>query len=1264
MSALVTNPFPGPQPYRAPDRERFYGRGDMARALESSVLASRCVTVYGPSGAGKSSLVQAAVLPALIEAHEIRVVLVDGWPEGEDASRWLASKTYAGTGLGDVPSDVSPREAILTAAQRIARRSERLLVVYLDQVEQLLYPGRDPERTEALFACVDQLVQLPLGNARVMLSLREDYLGRFRDRLRDRRRLLDHGFRVGPLTVAELTEAVCQTAAAGAPPQAWSSDELRRLMLQVRVPGQAASDQAEAVAAYAQIVCRALFQQRAQGDGATGEVEAEPILRGYLQTTLEELGPRREAAQQLLEEHLVTPDGGRTLRVEKELLRILPAAELSPILEALERAAILHAGEHQGSRYFELGHDWLARMVTEQREQRLRDAEQARREQEQQERFRRERAEAEARLANERARRRVVVAIASAAVTGVAGALGYWAWQERVAKEHARVAVEENRQRAEAKASEALDARITSGVRELNERGRMSMALKLLGEAKHPEEQRDWVGLASDTLGDNALRASLRGHEGPLTAASWSPDGKRVLSASEDGTARVWRADGTGQPVVLPHSGAAVLSAAWSPDGERVLTASEDGTARVWSADGVGQPVILEGHGGPVVSAAWSRDGQRVITVSRDGAARVHAADGTGEELALGGGEAPVLCAAFHPDGARFLTGSADGPVRLWSADATRTTDLRGHEDAVVFLAVSPDGKRVATASRDGTARVWDVEGAGTPVVLQGHTGAVVHVAWSPDSARVATGSADGTTRVWPADGKLVPPIVLKGHAQSVVHVAFRPDGTHLATASTDRTTRLWPLDGSDPLILREHDAPVRAVAWSPDGSQVVTAAGADPAGPTSDHTAKVWSAELLERLRRERRGAGAVRSASLDASGELAVAAYNEDSVRLWRTDGDERPVVLKGYGAPVTSVALSPDGKHLVTSSSDKAARVYRTKGEREAVVVRRHDAEVSFVAWSPEGERVVALSADRTAQVWLADGSGITLMVRHHEDRLTWAAWSPDGARIATTSLDHTARVWKVGSTDAPVVLRGHEGGVLAAAWSPDGKRIVTTSEDETARVWDADSGKELAAQRGHQGAVLRALWSPDGQRVATSSADSDVLIWNADATGTPVALESRVPVLAMRFLEGGRMLLGVASDGTTHAWATDVGALRERLKTAHTACLPADMRALYLGETPDEARARHDGCEISFQRTPAAVKAATATASAPAEPPPAPLTSAEPPPAPSASAEPSVRAVQAAPAPPPRLRPRSPPAQPAPAPSPGGKAFKPPGGTKLE
>src|SRR4028118_188144 len=101
-------------PYRASDRGRFYGREEMSRRLEGSILATRCVTVYGPSGAGKSSIVQASVLPALIESEGVRVTRVDAWPEGQDPTRWLASTVYGDLNLRAAPAGMEPRAAAVT----------------------------------------------------------------------------------------------------------------------------------------------------------------------------------------------------------------------------------------------------------------------------------------------------------------------------------------------------------------------------------------------------------------------------------------------------------------------------------------------------------------------------------------------------------------------------------------------------------------------------------------------------------------------------------------------------------------------------------------------------------------------------------------------------------------------------------------------------------------------------------------------------------------------------------------------------------------------------------------------------------------------------------------------------------------------------------------------------------------------------------------------------------------------------------------------
>jgi energy-coupling factor transporter ATP-binding protein EcfA2 len=364
------NPFPGPMPYRGSDRGRFFGRERVARTMESVILANRCVTVFGPSGAGKSSLLQAAVVPLLEDEHDYRTVRIDGWPAGQPPIEWIAHRLLSSLKLGEPAEGGAPDERVMAAVQRAMRRSDRPLLLYLDQIEQLLLPSRGLAGIDALVECLDELTKLPIRGLKLVLGVREDYLGRLRDRARDRWHLLDHGFRVGPLTVAELCDAVCKAAGQGDPPQAWYPEEMRALMLEVRTPGQLAIDEAEAQAAYAQIVCRALFQEQAHGECHREVARAEPILRRYLESTLEGLGPLAEPARLLLEDELISADGSRTLRTEKELEGALPPGALDPVLRALESAAVLRSQEHQGSRYFELGHDWLAKKLHEQKQER------------------------------------------------------------------------------------------------------------------------------------------------------------------------------------------------------------------------------------------------------------------------------------------------------------------------------------------------------------------------------------------------------------------------------------------------------------------------------------------------------------------------------------------------------------------------------------------------------------------------------------------------------------------------------------------------------------------------------------------------------------------------------------------------------------------------------------------------------------------------------------------------------------------------------
>jgi dipeptidyl aminopeptidase/acylaminoacyl peptidase len=181
----------------------------------------------------------------------------------------------------------------------------------------------------------------------------------------------------------------------------------------------------------------------------------------------------------------------------------------------------------------------------------------------------------------------------------------------------------------------------------------------------------------------------------------------------------VWSADGKGEPVVLRGHDAAVRYAAFSPDGQRVVTASEDGTARVWSADGKGEPVVLRGHEDWLTSASFSPDGSRVVTTSMDHTARVHEADGSGQPVVLSGHGATVVHAAFDPAGERVVTASEDGTARVFRADGKGESIVLGAQaEPVVRAAWSRDGKRVVLVSVGGLLRVWNADGSGQPILL------------------------------------------------------------------------------------------------------------------------------------------------------------------------------------------------------------------------------------------------------------------------------------------------------------------------------------------------------------------------------------------------------------------------------------------------------------------------------------------------------------------------------------------------------------------
>jgi len=585
------------------------------------------------------------------------------------------------------------------------------------------------------------------------------------------------------------------------------------------------------------------------------------------------------------------------------------------------------------------------------------------------------------------------------------------------------------------------------------------------------------------------------GHFYPVISVTFSPNGRWVLTGSEDNTVRLWEAT-TGREIrhFQGHT-KGVSTVAFSPDGKQILTTSKisDNTARLWEAATGKELQVLRGHSGPVSSAAFSPDGRRVLTGGQDQTARLWEVATDKEPKVSRGYSGPVWSVTFSPDGPRAMTVGQDGVVRLWEAATGKELQVfRGHSGRVRSVAFSPDGRRVLTGGEDKTARLWEAATGKELQVFRGHSGLVWSVAFSPDGRRVLTGGEDKTARLWEAaTGKGLQ--VFQAHSGWVSSVAFSPDGHQVLAGVSDNTARLWEAaTGKELQVFRAYSALVSSVAFSPDGRQVLIG--------SRDNTARLWEVATGKEIGRFRGHSGPVSSVAFSPDGRQVLTGSWDETARLWEVDTGKESKIFRGHPNGVTSVAFSPDGHLALTGGQDDMVRLWEVATGKEHGSFPGDQLLVSSVAFSPDGRQVLTGGADKTARLREVDTGKELQVFRGHSESVESVAFSRDGCWALTGSPDQTARLWKVATGKELQVFQGHSGPVWSVAFSPDGHQVLTGGADKTARLWKVATGKELQVFRGHSGPVWSVAFSPDGRQVLTGSSDGSAGLWKSDvATG---------------------------------------------------------------------------------------------------------------------------------------------------------------------
>ncbi|KAH7323323.1 quinon protein alcohol dehydrogenase-like superfamily [Rhizoctonia solani] len=303
---------------------------------------------------------------------------------------------------------------------------------------------------------------------------------------------------------------------------------------------------------------------------------------------------------------------------------------------------------------------------------------------------------------------------------------------------------------------------------------------------------------------------NLPGHTKPIITLSISPNGKCIVSGSQDTTLYVWSLI-TGQPLLGPlteHT-ETVRYVRFSADGNRILSCASDRSLRQWDVE-TGSPLKVDS---PIVDtsvpvmpfyrlegfdlAAYSPDNSCIATISPSASICVWNSS-SGKVI-----QGPIRARTegrsleFSSDGTALLTGLRDGTVCIWDVQTGHLIfGTQPQEDlSVSAFAFSSDGLHYAMAqgypySVIYQKNAWTGEQIHRP--FKNHGTMVISVGFSPDGTRIVSGSEDRTIHIW--DLRMGTSISgpLRGHTERITSVAYSPDSIYVVSTSNDATIRIW----------------------------------------------------------------------------------------------------------------------------------------------------------------------------------------------------------------------------------------------------------------------------------------------------------------------------------------------------------------------------------------------------------------------------------------------------------------------------------------
>lgn len=532
-----------------------------------------------------------------------------------------------------------------------------------------------------------------------------------------------------------------------------------------------------------------------------------------------------------------------------------------------------------------------------------------------------------------------------------------------------------------------------------------------------------------------------------------------------------------------------VRSAVYSPDGKRIVTASWDGSIMIWDANDFICLSVLSGHTGQVQSVALNPEGDLAVSGAGAGDQSVRVWDVAGEQQLriLGKHKERVRWVTFDQAGKSVISVSHDKSIGLWAVEGDEVRFLEGqHPNAILTVDVHRTERLVVTASQDRFLRVFDLATGVLDCEIEAHKQWLKGAFWHPSEEWIVTASDDSTVSVWQYQNhKLRHLKTFEGFTNGARSAAFSPDGRKLVVAS-GRKAQIFNLDDelNESLIadLVGHTGQVLGAQFSPNGQRVVTS--------SHDHTARVFNAEdgrLVGKLGDNDRR---VRSVSLSASGEMYVAIFDDGSLSVVSTRDQGQIYSDNNWTYQVAAFANQENAIYTVRSH-DKITKI-SISGDLLGEYSVPHQNWIHDLVISECDGYALTASEDNTSRIVLLTGTGMQIKANKiHTAAVKSVAADGSLTKVFSTSDDRTVSQWSRHSIMAPKEVLRSTGAFLCCDVCKDGSAAAFGSSDMKIHLL-LRGGKQKTIEE-HTGAITAIRFIQDGKYLVSGSQDKTVRIF---------------------------------------------------------------------------------------------------------------------------------------------------------------------------